>query len=1244
MDAALAEKFLFDLTSSRLLTEEQLAGLRDEVTRSEHALGSQEIASWLVERGLLTRWQVQMLLANRTAFFLGKYKLLKELGRGGMGAVFQAEQVPLGRKVALKVMASHLIKDQAAVARFHREIQAAAALHHPNIVTAFDADQVQRTHILVMEFVEGESLDDLLRRKTSLPIQVACEYIRQAALGLQHAHEQGMAHRDIKPANLLVTRSPDGEATVKILDFGLARFTSAAGTDGGGLTQTGQIMGTPDYIAPEQAKDTRSADIRSDIFSLGCSLYRALTGRLPFEGQSIMEKLMARSLNDATPLRRLLPTAPPELEAVLARMLARDPAERFQTPQDVVRALEPFTIQHAAAAPPPRPGPSINKEAEGEFAPLVDRGLNQFLQDLAHEAALDEQSETPTGASNRLASAKSTQADAALPTVTRAGQKLLSSLEEQRKKDRRQYRLLMALVVGVALIGVAVWGWQRGNRSLLIVEWPENERSGGTIVVDGRPAAVPQVGKLELAGPSGPRTLLLTRKGYIDVAEEWTLQRGQSQVYRPKWHPLPETERRVQWERLRRDVEQDLVRLRQEVAAATDPRVRSQRARLNEFQRRWPKTAEARESLALGMQFPAAADAFQRSRIYPYELRAAGGGDPAEAPPELVAVLGNSRLRHWERVSGVAIGKDGKVVASSSVDDSIRLWDSSTGDQLRVLHGLTKRFYSLSWSGDGRYMAAEVYAETATVWDVSDGSHIVSFPGKRPVFSKDDQLLATGGPEIQIWSVGTWKNVRTLSLPKTSGGQTASVGHPEFSPDGKILAASVSWDNGPAIVQLWNLQTGEALASIHPAQGDRLSLAFSPDGNLLATVAGTLKLWNVPDGNFVRSFEDAEHAGCVVASLSPDTRSLGIGHGDGTVTLRSITDGQVLQTLLRHRQSVACIAFDASGNLLTSGSHDGTVGIWRVSASEPPRSIHRADPVLLAAVSSPAGHFGVLEWDADVCSFRDATDGKEIWRLDLALKNPPHVTLTEDHSLCAMGQGFDGIPIGVFDVETGRELYQLPQSQLVRPPFAFNPEGTLFVGVADNRHLHVWDVAKAELRHRIDVGMPDIIALGFAPDGSTVAIQTRSAPQVVLCNAATGKILRTVEFNKELFWCLQFTVGGKSLVSGDDWGSVEVWDVASSREKRLLHPRAWSTCNVTSLGSTRDRRRVAAAIRNGTVGVWKFNEKNTEEVVLRRVGPGMGYIPEVAFSPEGRHLLARNGNGTIYVLRLEEWLAEPKDR
>jgi hypothetical protein len=289
-----------------------------------------------------------------------RYRILELLGAGGMGAVYRAEHRRMERHVALKVMSADLMDRPEMVERFHREVKAAALLNHPNIVTAYDADQAGDAHFLIMEFVEGISLAQKVQQEGPLPVTQACACIRQAALGLQHAHERGMVHRDIKPHNLMLT--PTGQ--VKILDFGLARFVretasvraepaSATGETTGqtasgaasALTQTGTLMGTADFIAPEQATDPSRAGVRADIYSLGCTLYYLLAGHAPFPEGTALDKLTGHCERAPKPLANLRRDIPPALARVVERMMAKEPTQRYQTPAEAAEALAPFLPQ-----------------------------------------------------------------------------------------------------------------------------------------------------------------------------------------------------------------------------------------------------------------------------------------------------------------------------------------------------------------------------------------------------------------------------------------------------------------------------------------------------------------------------------------------------------------------------------------------------------------------------------------------------------------------------------------------------------------------------------------------------------------------------------------------------------------------------------------------------------------------------------------------------------------------------------
>ena len=272
-----------------------------------------------------------------------EYRLLEKLGQGGMGAVYKALHTKLDKTVAIKLLPAHRMEDAVNVARFEREMKAVGQLEHPHIVGARDAGEANGTHYLVMELVEGDDLAVLSKRFGALSVAEACELIRQAALGLQHAHERGMVHRDIKPSNLMLAKGPP--AKVKILDMGLALLEDGPVRDGRELTSTGQLMGTIDYMAPEQGVSTHDVDVRADIYSLGATLYRLLAGRAPFGGpgfETMMKKLTALAGEEPQSLRELRSDIPEKLAAIVHRMLAKSPNDRPASAEEVVRLLDPF--------------------------------------------------------------------------------------------------------------------------------------------------------------------------------------------------------------------------------------------------------------------------------------------------------------------------------------------------------------------------------------------------------------------------------------------------------------------------------------------------------------------------------------------------------------------------------------------------------------------------------------------------------------------------------------------------------------------------------------------------------------------------------------------------------------------------------------------------------------------------------------------------------------------------------------
>jgi serine/threonine protein kinase len=380
------EELLSALRSTRLLSHARLHRLASQISKRKAPL--HVWAADLVEKGWVTKFQARQMLAGRGSFLvLGPYLVLEPLGKGGMGHVFKARHRWMKREVALKIISSQPFADSSPsldsssegfnlfpqalylngkqtglhIDSLRREAQAAARVSHPHFVTAYAAGRVGSIYFLVMEYIEGADLERVVRWTGPLPISLACSFIRQAALALQHLHEQGLVHRDIKPTNLVlagVDLKPDqpltvadGQGILKILDFGLARKREE-----GAITES--LSGTPDYVAPEVAHDGRAADIRSDLYSLGCTFYFLLTGQVPYPGGSWTEKLLRHHLDPLTSPEILRPEIPLPVVAILQKLLAKNPAKRYGIPAEVADALGAIekTCQEAdlAVVPPVR--------------------------------------------------------------------------------------------------------------------------------------------------------------------------------------------------------------------------------------------------------------------------------------------------------------------------------------------------------------------------------------------------------------------------------------------------------------------------------------------------------------------------------------------------------------------------------------------------------------------------------------------------------------------------------------------------------------------------------------------------------------------------------------------------------------------------------------------------------------------------------------------------------------------------
>ena len=377
------------LVKSKLLPAEEVESLyqkwKEERPGSDTRVDS--FRRFLVGRRSLTDYQAALVQRGRAdGFFLDGYKILDQIGKGQMGGVYKAVH-NLGQSVALKILPASKAKNTHILGRFQREARLLTQLDHPNVVRAFQVGESNGVHYIVMEFLEGETLDEVLERRKRLPVGEAMRLMCQALDGLQHLHERRMVHRDMKPSNLMLTPVPDKgkpdttwDATVKILDIGLGRemFDEDApeGQIETQLTEEGSVLGTPDYLAPEQAKDARSADIRADIYSVGCVFYHCLTGRPPFPETNIMAQMLKHATERPAPVAAFVDDLPAGFQQLMDRFLAKSPTSRFQTPAEASAALKPF-VTGGAPALSAKMVPAYKDWLESESAMEMPKGLQQ---------------------------------------------------------------------------------------------------------------------------------------------------------------------------------------------------------------------------------------------------------------------------------------------------------------------------------------------------------------------------------------------------------------------------------------------------------------------------------------------------------------------------------------------------------------------------------------------------------------------------------------------------------------------------------------------------------------------------------------------------------------------------------------------------------------------------------------------------------------------------------------------------
>ncbi len=482
-EPATTDQFLSLIRKSELIDSHRLDPFLDQLAEAGPVPKPRDLAGLLIAAGLVTNFQSEQLLKGKwRGFTIGRYKVLERIGSGGMGNVYLCEHMQVRRKVAVKVLPTSQSHNPSALGRFYREARAAGVLDHPNLVKAHDIDQDGELHFLVMDYVDGSSLQHIVSRFGPMPLVRAAHCIRQAAEGLQQAYQSGLLHRDVKPANIMLDRT----GTIRVLDLGLARFHE----DHDLLTlqyDDNNVLGTADFVSPEQALNSHDVDIRTDVYSLGATFYFLLVGHPPFPTGKIAQKLIWHQVRQPTPVRQLRPQVPVGLAAIVEKMMAKNPAQRYQTPAEVVDALLSWTAEPmdppsdeempqlspaAAATVPSSNGPRTPRRAPVQPLRPTPHGMpgRHALEDMYPVATLARVPSAAELATPRvLSSAQSPTATeqsrptTPMPPTTPVLEEAARPAVPQKVASRRKSAGLMVLLVllsvlaGIALRWVTEW-------------------------------------------------------------------------------------------------------------------------------------------------------------------------------------------------------------------------------------------------------------------------------------------------------------------------------------------------------------------------------------------------------------------------------------------------------------------------------------------------------------------------------------------------------------------------------------------------------------------------------------------------------------------------------------------------------------------------------------------------------------------------------------------------------------------
>jgi WD40 repeat protein/serine/threonine protein kinase len=1169
---------------------------------------------------------------------LGDYQILRQVGRGGMGVVYEAQQLSLGRHVAIKVLPAHALLDARHLARFQREARSAAKLHHTNIVPVFGVGEQDGLHYYVMQFIQGLGLDvvlDELRRlrqprgqqaltqadapgrptnvtrdisavavargllsgefhlpepvpalTTAAPAEPAAgadigapssaraadtsatihlpgqtetstlsesggQYWQsvarvgmQVADALAHAAGQGVLHRDIKPSNLLL----DDTGHVWVTDFGLAK---AAG-DGDDLTHTGDLVGTLRYMAPERFNG--QGDLRSDVYSLGLTLYEILVLRPAFD-EGDRNKLVKEVLHgEPVQPRKLNPSVPRDLETVVLKAIARDPAHRYQSPAEMADDLKRFVEDRPVGARRVSEGERLWRWCRRNPLPA---GLLATVAILLVGVA-----SVATVAAIRIAGARdeaTRNAQEALEAKENEGAQ--RQLAEVRAKESRHRLIQLHVANGTRLLedgdlfGALPWLTEALALDQGDVSREERHRTRIAAVLAPTPRLLHlwqhdhEVEHVAFS-PDGRRIVTASKD---HTARVWDASTGEA-VTPPLRHghivskaAFSPDDRRV-------------------VTASHD------------------RTAQVWE---------------------------VSSGQPV-----------SPALRHDDPVLDASFSPDGRWVVTASADGTARLWDAVTGRPRTPPLKHASWLCAASFSPDGRYVVTASDDHTAQVWDAATGQPTASAlrhgaAVMSAAFSPDGHLVITASNDhtARLWDAATSQPVG----PPLEHGD--NVIRAAFSPDGRYIS-TCSYDT---TARVWDAATGRPVSPPLKHPNSVHSASFSPDGRYVVTRSNdhTARVWEAATGEAVTP--PLRHNSRVSsACFSLDGHRVVTSSEDWTARLWDIAGRGVAPVTVRHGREVWCTAISPDGRSLVTASGDGTAQVWSAVSGQPVTGPLRHDAAVRHASFSPDGHRVVTASDDRTARVWDTATGRE---LIPPLRHPRGVVQATfspegNRVLTASADG----TAQVWDAHTGAPLGPGLQHRDRLYAAAFSPDGRRVLTASGDGTARVWDAATGALRTPPLEHQGAVEAASFSPDGRRVV--TASADYSArVWDAETGAPLTVPLRHGSGVAAASFSPDGRRVVTGSRQGTARVWDAATGAPVTplLKHGRG-----AVLVGFSPDGRRLVTVGGTYTAQLW-------DAATGESLGPPLshrGFVEQFAFSPDGHRLATACRDGTAWVWKL----------